>query len=181
MTIGEKIKMARKAKKLTQPAFASLLGKSVRMIQKYENNEVIPSIEQIERIAIVLETTPFQLMGTDYWDMKFPNQQRQVDAIEGLVALLADVYGHVELKWVESENASSCYYLVGKGETTFILHEVDVDSLVELAKESIKPLVERIKDTRTENEVIDEIMADLNSQELKDKIKAFEERQKPPK
>jgi len=67
MTLGRKIKEARKAKELTQPAFAKLLGKSVRMIQKYENNEVAPSMEQLEDIAKVLGVEPAELLPSSKW------------------------------------------------------------------------------------------------------------------
>lgn len=180
MTIGEKIKKVRKAKNLTQPALASLISKSVRMVQKYENDDVTPSIEQIEQIAIALGTTPFELMGADYWDVKHPEIKKQVDTIEGLLSLLTDIYGYAELKWVEGECASNCYYLVGEKEKQFILHEVDVNNLVELAKESIKPLVERIKDTRSEEEVVNEFLTDLNSQETKEWAESIEADLKNP-
>ena len=49
--IGQQIKIAREKAKLTQLDIANLLGKSVRMIQKYENNEVTPSIKQLKQIV----------------------------------------------------------------------------------------------------------------------------------
>lgn len=79
MNIGERIKNLRKEKKLTQPAFASILEKSVRMVQKYENNEVVPSIEQVEQIAKVLEVSPADIMGWDYFDKSFDTVKIQKD------------------------------------------------------------------------------------------------------
>ena len=67
MTLGRKIKDARKDKGYTQPAFAKMLGKSVRMIQKYENNEVALSMEQIEDIAKALGIEPAELLPSNKW------------------------------------------------------------------------------------------------------------------
>lgn len=54
--IGSRIKSARKEKGITQKALAKELGKSERMIQKYENNEVEPSFSIVEEISKILDT-----------------------------------------------------------------------------------------------------------------------------
>lgn len=51
MDIGSKIKEYRKKMNLTQKEFAKKINKSERMIQKYESNDVIPSIEVLNEIA----------------------------------------------------------------------------------------------------------------------------------
>lgn len=172
--VGQSIKQHRKSAGLTQEELARKIKKTESSIRKYEKGLVQIPIDVVEQIAIALGTTPFELMGADYWDVKHPEIKKHVDTIEGLLSLLADIYGYAELKWVEGKNASSCYYLVGEKEKQFILHEVDVDNLVELAKESIKPLVERIKDTRAEEEVVNEFLTDLNSETTKEWVEAFE-------
>jgi transcriptional regulator with XRE-family HTH domain len=63
MTIGKEIRAARLKKKLTQPDLASTLGKSVRMIQSYESDEVTPSFEIVEQIATALGVNPVKLLG----------------------------------------------------------------------------------------------------------------------
>ncbi|WP_279325000.1 helix-turn-helix domain-containing protein [Clostridium perfringens] len=54
LNIGENIKKIRKSKNMTQKELAEKLGKSTRMIQKYENNEVTPSLGVIHKISKIL-------------------------------------------------------------------------------------------------------------------------------
>ena len=55
MGLGENIKKYRKAKKITQSELAELIEKSLRMVQKYEANDVTPSLEIIGHIAKALD------------------------------------------------------------------------------------------------------------------------------
>lgn len=60
--LGPRIKENRKRLKITQKEFAKLLGKSERMVQKYESNEVVPSIEVIKQIAAILNMDTYDLL-----------------------------------------------------------------------------------------------------------------------
>jgi transcriptional regulator with XRE-family HTH domain len=64
MTIGDRIKDLRDAKKITQDDLAKYINTTKQTIHKYENNIVtnIPS-DKIEIIADVLDTSPAYLMG----------------------------------------------------------------------------------------------------------------------
>ena len=64
MTIGQRIKNRRESMHLTQEYIAKRLGVAIQTIYKYENGIVanIP-IDKLEKIAMVLETTPSYLMG----------------------------------------------------------------------------------------------------------------------
>lgn len=60
MSVGENIKKYRKEKGITQTQLGKIIGKSLRMIQKYEavdntENSVTPSIELLQKIAEALE------------------------------------------------------------------------------------------------------------------------------
>lgn len=57
MTVGETLKTERRKKNLTQKELANKIGKSERMIQKYENGEVMPSINVLGDISIALGVT----------------------------------------------------------------------------------------------------------------------------
>lgn len=61
INMGQKIKKIRTKKKITQKELASLIGKSERMIQKYESGNVVPSIDIINNIAKVLEVSEKEL------------------------------------------------------------------------------------------------------------------------
>lgn len=65
MTIGENIKIKRKQFGLTQQEMANYLCKSLRMIQKYENDEVTPSIKILQAIAIILDTSLDELVASN--------------------------------------------------------------------------------------------------------------------
>lgn len=63
MTIGERIRMARKKKGLTQEELASQLGyKSKSSVAHIENGRDIPR-SMVVRLAEILDTTPAYLMG----------------------------------------------------------------------------------------------------------------------
>lgn len=72
MSIDNNIKEYRKKLKLTQKDLAKKIGKSERMLQKYENGEVTPSINVLYNIAENLGITFFQLITgkqtPDYYD-----------------------------------------------------------------------------------------------------------------
>lgn len=54
MNIGEKIKIFRIEKGLTQKELANRLGKSIRTIQKYEKGDIVPTIDLLIEIGKVL-------------------------------------------------------------------------------------------------------------------------------
>lgn len=61
--IGLKIKKARKNIGITQKELATAVSKSERMIQKYENGEVTPSISILNILANKLGVTTNDLLG----------------------------------------------------------------------------------------------------------------------
>lgn len=63
LTIGNKIKVIRKERGLTQKEFAKRINKSERMIQKYENSEVEPRIEVLREIALALDISFSELIN----------------------------------------------------------------------------------------------------------------------
>lgn len=71
MTIGEKIKMAREAKGLTQEQLGALCGTTKQTIFKYEKGIItnIP-LDRLEKMAEVLLITPMPLMG---WEDTLPS------------------------------------------------------------------------------------------------------------
>lgn len=64
MTIGERIKLLREDKKITQSELAERIGTTKQNIYKYENGIItnIPS-DKIEAIAYVLGVSPIYIMG----------------------------------------------------------------------------------------------------------------------
>lgn len=54
MNIGEKIKLIRKNKKITQKQLGELIGKKEITIRKYESGEITPNIEILSEISSAL-------------------------------------------------------------------------------------------------------------------------------
>lgn len=65
MNIGEKIKLFRNEKGLTQDELASKCGLSKNGLWNYENNKRQPSIETLEKIAVALDKPLVDLIGMD--------------------------------------------------------------------------------------------------------------------
>lgn len=63
LTIGQRVRKARKDKGYNQTELANVLGKSIRTIQKYENGEIEISLSMINELAKVLDTTTTYLLG----------------------------------------------------------------------------------------------------------------------
>ena len=55
MTVGQKIKLVRQQKKISQQKLGDMLGVSQAMIAQYEKGDRNPKIETLQRIAIALE------------------------------------------------------------------------------------------------------------------------------
>lgn len=70
MTIGDRVKLLRQKKKMTQPELAEKLGyKSKSSVAHIENGRDIPR-SMVVTLADILETTPSYLMG---WEDEKPN------------------------------------------------------------------------------------------------------------
>ena len=65
MTIGERIKKARKDKEMTLQQVADIMDCSPQMISQYENNKRKPKLTTIRRIATALDVTTSELIGSE--------------------------------------------------------------------------------------------------------------------
>lgn len=61
--IGQRIKTLRKAKGLNQSKLASMLGKSLRTVQKYETGEIEVSVVVVNHLAMILDASPTYILG----------------------------------------------------------------------------------------------------------------------
>ena len=62
LSFGEKIKLARKSKKLTQKQLAEKIGAAHNSISDWENNKNKPDPDTIELLCVVLDITPNYLL-----------------------------------------------------------------------------------------------------------------------
>lgn len=167
MTVGQNIRAIRKERGLTQNQLGELCGIKEANIRKYELGKANPKIETIEKIAKALGVSIVRLKEDLTWaEHQNTEEIRQLERstllFEGIVVALEEIYGTVEEKSIMGETGMECpYWVIGKAPNTFILHEPDIDALVESTKASIPALVDRLKDSRPEVEVVQEITEEL--------------------
>jgi len=65
MSLGQKIAKIRKEKKLSQVDVASYVGVSRDAISKYERGDIVPSVENANKIAQILGVSLDYLMSED--------------------------------------------------------------------------------------------------------------------
>lgn len=175
MTVGENIKRIRKEKGLTQKKLGELCGINEANIRKYENGNQNPKIETVDKIASALGVNIVDIMErftSEQWKntTEYQRLEKLVQAKEGIIAILTDIYGKIEDKDIDGKYGSGHYYLIGEGEKQFILYDGDIDALYESTKASIPFLVDRMKDNRPEKEVAQEYLEELNTPIPLDKI-----------
>ncbi len=73
--IGTKIKELRKSKNIKQKDLAAQLKIPISTLANYENNHREPTAEILESISNIFDTTPLQLIGYEYLDIKYPNNK----------------------------------------------------------------------------------------------------------
>lgn len=83
-TVGDRIRYFRKDRKMTQDKLAELTGIHPVSIRKYETNKMQPQIEQIERIASVLDVNVSVIVG---YNTK-PAVVRTVGDLTGVLMML---------------------------------------------------------------------------------------------
>ena len=83
-TVGDRIRYFRKDRKMTQDKLAELTGIHPVSIRKYETNKMQPQIEQIERIASVLDVNVSAIVG---YNTK-PAVVRTVGDLTGVLMML---------------------------------------------------------------------------------------------
>ena len=127
MSIGDRMKMRRKQLKISADEIASALGVSRSTIFRYEKGEIekLPT-ERLSTIAMILKTTPEELMG---W-----NSGKTSSSIEAIYNKLnetaqKEVYSFAEKKLEEQESLNSKIIpMVGKtAASPTVLEYGDVD------------------------------------------------------
>ena len=97
MDIGESIKQKRKIAKLTQKELAEQINKSERMLQKYENGEVTPSLDVLKELSNALNVPIDSFFENVFqkWDIIYDSEKlaKEVKAIESFESLLKQ-YGY---------------------------------------------------------------------------------------
>lgn len=100
MTVGERIKLARETKNLSQTDLANACKISKQTLYKYENNIItnIPS-DKIEVIANYLSTSPAYLMG---WETDNKDTNNKLTDDEELQEYLEELKNRSEMRMLFS-------------------------------------------------------------------------------
>lgn len=91
MTIGERIRQARKRAGLTQKQLGEVSGTSETTVKQYELGKRQPRIDQLQAIAAALEVEPWELMGYDgSIRVKAPtgSQDNPAESLDSLISTL---------------------------------------------------------------------------------------------
>ncbi len=159
MTIGERIRAARKGKRWTQKQLGEESGINEVQIRRYELNNSNPTKETVEKIATALEVSPWYLMGGEIT----ASIQRQASALDGLIAILADMYGCAEMKWLEDGSELIGYCVIGKEENQIILEDVVLEKVLDMVESSVRSSIELLKEMGLKTEVPKNVMDKLNN------------------
>lgn len=161
LEIGKKIKQLRKGK-MTQPELAAKIGKTESSIRKYEKGLVTIPLNVLEEIASALGVVPFDLMGAEYWDKKYPDIAKEskeyegfIDYLNSLGYIVKDIYSPSQIPVEEFEKAgkmdivpeeckesgvvpaeSHCLELI-KGGESFILEDDEFSAMLKDTKDII--------------------------------------------
>ncbi|TWP25382.1 XRE family transcriptional regulator [Apibacter muscae] len=84
MTLGEKIKLSRNKKKISQLELGNLAQTHQKNISKYEQDLVIPSATTLKAIADVLDVTTDFLLGNEENTIKDTELLKQFKEIDNL-------------------------------------------------------------------------------------------------
>ena len=105
--IGQRIKMLRKKKGLSQTELAQMLGKSLRTVQKHETGEIEVSISVINQIAEILETSSTYLFGYESGTTQIKSLSDVMDFLFKLENV-AGIDFHIDVKKPPRSKEWSC-------------------------------------------------------------------------
>lgn len=155
--IGSRIKECREQAQIKQKEMAQILEIPISTYSNYENDNREPPLEIIEKIAKVFSITPFQLIGAEYLDMKYPDIAKEVKEYEGLIDYLRSLGYVVEdvaepspipseklPEELKTECCSEGYY---EGETHSVSISKGENFEIILSEKEFQDFQERIKNT----------------------------------
>lgn len=166
--IGENIKKIRKERGYSQKQLAEKLGTSPQNLAQYEKGKRMPKIETLDKIASALNVSIADIKEDITWNerkntLEVERMNNEIAAIDGLISILVEIYGEIKPRTAVGKYGAEIYYIVGKDENQFILHPDDIVTLYDSTRAAIPSIIEKLKDNRTENEVIQELSDKYNN------------------
>lgn len=117
LTVNENIKRIRKERGLTQKRLGEICGIAEPNIRKYENGKQNPKLETVEKIASALGVSAFELMGVEYFNLKYPDAGKQYAEYNSFQNYLCSLGYTVkeEPEKSQEENETYSYAIAGNG------------------------------------------------------------------
>lgn len=112
MAVNENIKRIRKERGLTQKRLGEICGIAEPNIRKYENGKQNPKLETVEKIASALGVSAFELMGVEYFDLKYPDAGKQYAEYNSFQNYLRSLGYTVEESDKNKEETDECSYVI---------------------------------------------------------------------
>lgn len=166
MAVGSNIKEARKRAGLTQKELGEKLGISQAAIGQFETEHANLKIETIEKVANALKIPVghlldgcFESYREEYKKTREWKKSVQFDSsYYGVIKILEYIYDSVEEKELED---IGYYYLIENNNETFILFDDDIENIVDFLENSLPFLIDAMKKTESEEEIINEIRKEI--------------------
>lgn len=172
MTIGQRIKAARKAAGFTQRELAERSKVATGTIQQYELGKRQPRIEQLRSIAEALEVPTFYLAGegtiTDFEEAR--DFHREIKSSEltykSVLELIEALYGKHKTQAVQGRWNSQVIDYFEDGTDTFLIRDENMDVIVDAIRALTESLVEHFREPV--EDVVKELIEELSSDEMRD-------------
>ena len=113
----------------------------------------MPDVETLFKLC-----TLFNISVDEMYGVKQP-LDKEVNSMQGLIAILEEIYGNVEFIEGVKEGKTYSYFLIGIPPDQFVLLDKDIDTIFDVTENAIPPMVERMKDTRSQEEIINDLIA----------------------
>lgn len=174
MIMGERIRAARKNKKLTQKQLAQLLNVATGTIQQYELGKRTPRFEQAQALADVLGVSlPYFWGETGFETIEkategYAGAQKEHLAFKLFMEMLSVMYGKCEELGTRAEHEGNylrteMFYLYENSGTPFALLEGDASVAFNVVYDTIQSLVNNLSTT----EELAKAVTDKNAEELR--------------
>lgn len=163
---GDMIRKYRTEKGLTQKKLGELCGIADSAIRRYEAGNANPKIETLQKIADALDVPVAYLLegflGSNLEEYKKTREWKKSVQFDssyyGVIKILEYIYDSVEEKELED---IGYYYLIENNNETFILFDDDIEYIVDFLENSLPFLIDAMKKTESEEEIINEIRKEI--------------------
>ncbi|NYB74837.1 helix-turn-helix transcriptional regulator [Sedimentibacter hydroxybenzoicus DSM 7310] len=142
MKVGENIKLYRKKKGLTQTELGKKIGVTGATVTRYEKGQLNPSIEQIGKISLALDTSPSELMGLDIiWNEvkdRIETEERLRQVFKAIDCEIKVITGVDPSKDVEDSHKYFTYYKFEYKGNLFNVNVLEYRDLMESVKKFLR-------------------------------------------